>query len=76
MLSARSASSRSGPDGQIAIFGSNTLCASLVDAGLIDEFQIMVNPVVLGGGTSLFRGLTRRAELVLDTSRSHPARSC
>ena len=59
---------KEGPGGQIAIFGSNTLCASLVDAGLIDEFQIMVNPVVLGAGTSLFRGLTQRAELrLLDT---------
>jgi dihydrofolate reductase len=51
--------------GRIAIFGSNTLCAGLVDAGLIDEFQIMVNPVLLGEGTSLFPGVAARAQLRL-----------
>ena len=53
------------PGNTIAIFGSNTLSASLVDARLIDEFQIMVNPVVLGEGTSVFRGLAEKAELRL-----------
>jgi dihydrofolate reductase len=56
---------KQGPGNTIAIFGSNTLCTSLVDAGLIDEFQIMLNPVVLGEGTPLFRGLARWAGLQL-----------
>ena len=64
---------KDGPDGRIAIFGSNTLSASLVDASLIDEFQILVNPVVLGSGTPLFQGLTRKAELVLIETRSFPS---
>jgi dihydrofolate reductase len=51
--------------GRLAIFGSNTLCAGLVDAHLIDEFQIMVNPVLLGEGTPLFRGLRERAQVRL-----------
>jgi dihydrofolate reductase len=51
--------------GRIAVFGSNTLCASLLDAGLLDELQIMVNPVLLGEGTSLARGLRERATVRL-----------
>lgn len=58
------------PGKTIAMFGSNTLCVSLMQAGLIDEFQIMVNPVVLGAGTSLFEGLPQKAELILRETRS------
>ncbi len=61
------------PGGRIAIFGSNTLCASLVDAGLIDEFQIMVNPVVLGRGTPLFGGLAKWAPLTLIAAQPMPS---
>lgn len=41
----------------IAIFGSANLAASLIPPGLIDEFRIIVNPVVLGKGTPLFQGV-------------------
>jgi dihydrofolate reductase len=51
--------------GRIAVFGSNTLSASLLDAGLLDELHVIVNPVLLGEGTPLLRGLQRRAELRL-----------
>ncbi|HEX8997599.1 MAG TPA: dihydrofolate reductase family protein [Ktedonobacterales bacterium] len=57
------------PGGSIAIFGSNNLCVSLMDAGLIDEFQIIVNPVALGEGTSMFKGLPAKAELTLAASQ-------
>jgi dihydrofolate reductase len=49
----------------IAIFGSNNLCVSLMQAGLIDEFQIVVNPMVFGDGVSLFEGLPEKANLTL-----------
>jgi dihydrofolate reductase len=50
---------------EIAIFGSNILGVSLIQAGLIDEFRIMVNPVILGSGTPLFKGLDKRINLKL-----------
>jgi dihydrofolate reductase len=53
------------PGKNLMMFGSNTLCVSLMQAGLIDEFQIVVNPVVFGGGTSLFTGLPLKAQLTL-----------
>ena len=39
----------------IFLFGSADLAAGLVGHGLIDEFRIAVNPVILGGGTPLFK---------------------
>ncbi len=44
----------------IAIFGSNTLCVTLMEAGLVDEFRLMFNPVAIGRGTPLFYGLKGR----------------
>jgi len=53
----------------IAIFGSNTLCVSLMEAGLVDEFRIMTCPVALGKGTSLFAGLSKRMKFHLTKQR-------
>lgn len=50
-------------DGDLAIFGSSRFTASLLDAGVVDELRVMVNPVLLGGGVSLFTGLTGRVTL-------------
>ena len=47
------------------IFGSANLAATFARAGLIDEYRIMVNPVVLGTGQPLFQGLDIRLELNL-----------
>ena len=39
----------------ILIFGSPTTCHSLMSFGLIDEFWLFVNPVVLGEGIPMFK---------------------
>lgn len=57
------------PGKHIVILGSNTLCVSLMQEGLIDEVQILVNPVVLGEGTPLFVGLPQKADLKLLRAR-------
>jgi dihydrofolate reductase len=57
------------PGQDIIILGSNRLCTSLLQAGLIDELQIMLNPVVFGAGTSLLQGLPGKAELRLADTR-------
>ncbi len=44
------------PGKDIAVFGSNNLCVSLLELGLLDEAQIMLNPVSIGNGTPLFYG--------------------
>ena len=44
------------PGQDIVIPGSSTLTASLLHTGLLDELRIMVSPVILGQGRSVFAG--------------------
>ena len=53
------------PGKNLALFGSPTLTASLLDAGVIDEVRVMVNPILLGAGKSLYQGLATRIPLAL-----------
>jgi dihydrofolate reductase len=57
------------PGKDIAIFGSSDLVVSLLGMGLVDELRIMVHPVVLGAGKSLFRTATERINLELVEAR-------
>jgi len=50
----------------IFLFGSADLAASLMPHGLIDEFRIALNPIILGGGTPLFKPDERRKLKLLD----------
>ncbi len=43
------------PGKDLALFGSANLMATLMQLDLIDEHRIMVNPVILGAGTPLFK---------------------
>ncbi|MGK8523713.1 dihydrofolate reductase family protein [Nocardia asteroides] len=49
--------------------GGASLAASLLPHGLIDEYQLFVMPVVLGGGTPLFPSLNERIRLRLTETR-------
>ena len=53
------------PGGNITIFGSPTLTNLLVKMGLVDEYQLSINPVVLGAGKSIFNGLRESIKLTL-----------
>jgi dihydrofolate reductase len=58
------------PGRDLAILGSPNLTASLVRMGLVDELRIMVNPVALGSGRSLFRSLDDQLHLRLLQTRT------
>jgi dihydrofolate reductase len=58
----------SGPG--MAILGSGTIVSQLAQAGLIDEFQIVVNPIVLGKGRTLFEGVKEKLALQLIKTRA------
>ena len=48
---------------EVAVFGSSTLTVSRLEQGLVDELRILLNPVLLGRGRSLFAGLKDRVDL-------------
>lgn len=47
----------------IAVLGSSHLGKTMLEAGLIDEVRIMVNPVFIGQGSTLFEGLSKSLKL-------------
>jgi dihydrofolate reductase len=54
--------------------GGAALAARAIELGLVDEFQIFVNPVVLGGGTPFFPPLEERLDLELLETRTFSSR--
>lgn len=55
--------------GDIVVTGSLTLCPTLIEAGLVDEYRLFVYPAVQGGGRRLFPE-GREESLVLKDSRT------
>jgi dihydrofolate reductase len=53
------------PGGDILLGGSAQLVGTLVEHDLVDEYRLMVFPVVLGGGKRLFADGSRRTSLQL-----------
>jgi dihydrofolate reductase len=51
--------------GDCLIFGSGSLVRDLTQQGLIDEYQLVLNPVILGSGRPLFGPLPKSVELRL-----------
>lgn len=56
-------------DKPVAILGSSDLAVELARNGLIDEFRIMINPVILGEGKPLLAGINARIRLKLTKTR-------
>ncbi len=61
---------KAGPGPDMVILGSGTIVAQLARAGLIDTYQIMLDPVALGGGRSMFEGIPETLNLRLTQSRT------
>jgi len=57
------------PGGDIVVMGSGSVVAQLAEAGLIDEYQIVLNPLVVGQGRTLFEGVQRKLPMKLAKSR-------
>jgi dihydrofolate reductase len=53
------------PGGDMVIYGSANLIQNFIKLDLIDEFQLLVHPVVLGSGKPLFKGLEKPMNLKL-----------
>jgi dihydrofolate reductase len=57
-----------GPD--MTILGSGTIVAQLTAAGLVNEVQLMVCPVLLGNGKSMFAGVAGKPRWTLSRSKT------
>jgi dihydrofolate reductase len=57
---------RAGEGGDIQVMGSPSLAAQLIAHGLVDEYSLMLEPIMLGGGKRFFPedGTARKLELV------------
>lgn len=55
--------------GDLTILGSGSIVTQFAEAGLIDTYMFMVDPIAIGSGTSIFQGMKRQLNLKLISSR-------
>jgi dihydrofolate reductase len=58
----------------LLLFGGSALASHLTEHGVIDEYQIFVHPVILGGGKPVFQEQSHRVGLELVESRTFDSR--
>lgn len=75
---ARIAELRQSAGGDLVVMGSPTLARTLLSEGLVDELRLIVEPVILGGGKTIFPGdgVLRTFELVSAATSATGANVC
>ena len=58
------------PGDHLVIMGSGSIIAQLALEKVIDEYQMVVNPLVLGAGRTMFDGIKEKLKLRLTKSRA------
>jgi dihydrofolate reductase len=58
------------PGGNLLVHGSARLAQTLIDHGLVDDYRLMVYPVILGSGKRLFPEMNKMAPLKLIDSKA------
>jgi dihydrofolate reductase len=69
-LAAKVSQLKSEPGPGMAILGSGSIVAQLAEVGLIDEYQLVINPLALGEGKPLFYGIQAKLSLKLVKTRT------
>jgi dihydrofolate reductase len=54
----------------LTVLGSGSIVNQLTEAGLVDEFQIMIHPVAINNGTAFLKDIDKKIDLVLTKTRS------
>ncbi len=77
-LVARVSEMREKPGGDIYVYGSLTVVRALLAGGCVDELVLMIEPITLGGGKTLFPddGQARRFELTAAETASTGVQVC
>lgn len=58
------------PGKDMTLLGSGSIITQLAEQGLIDEYLVMVDPVALGDGTPILKGITNKLDLQLTNTRT------
>ena len=58
------------PGDDMVIFGSASIISQLAQHNLIDEYQIVVHPIILGHGKTMFEGVVDAVRMKLTSSRT------
>ena len=61
------------PGRDIMIFGSGSIASQLTEHGLIDEYQFIAGPLLLGCGRSLLSGVPKTVKLNLLEAKPYPS---
>lgn len=56
-------------EGHLTVLGSGSIVTLCAEHGLIDEYRIMVDPVLIGSGTPIAKALTHTVDLTLISHR-------
>ena len=56
--------------GDIIVYGGGSFVSSLINKGLIDEYHLFINPMILGSGMPIFQSLSTKQNLVLKLAQS------
>ena len=54
----------------MVILGSGSIVTQFAKAGIIDNYQFMIDPVALGDGVSIFKGITTKLDLKLTDTKT------
>jgi dihydrofolate reductase len=69
-LAAEMRKMKQAPGEDMVILGSGSIVSQLAQEGLIDEYQIVVNPVILGKGRTMFDSVKEKLRLKLTKTRA------
>jgi len=58
------------PGKDMTLLGSGTILTQFAEQSLIDEYQIMVDPVVIGDGTPILKGIRNKLDLKLTSTKT------
>ncbi|MBA2679653.1 MAG: dihydrofolate reductase family protein [Ktedonobacteraceae bacterium] len=61
------------PGSDMVIYGSASVVQELTNLGLIDEYQVLIFPVILGGGKPLFHDIQHKVRLQLTDTQTQPS---
>ena len=60
-------------DKNIVVYGSASIVQALTKLGLVDQYQLLVHPLILGSGKPLFAHSEERVKLKLLSAQTDPS---